>query len=302
MNSIETDRLTKVYPRGGGCREITLQIAPGQVFGLLGPNGAGKSTLVKTLLGLLRPTSGTARLLGRPPGNLEARRRVGFLPEAFRYQEWLSGEELLQYHADLRGMDPKAAHKRIGEVLATVNMTGRERQRIQTYSKGMQQRIGLAAALISDPDLLFLDEPTSALDPVGRKEVREIIIGLREAGKTVFLNSHLLSEVETVCDEVAIISGGYAIAHGKLKDLVGDSAEVELVCGSFPTEVIERLKQVAERVEIRGDHALLKLRDINDTPEVAKAVVEAGERIYRLNPKTVSLEDLFVSLVQGGDR
>jgi ABC-2 type transport system ATP-binding protein len=160
----------------------------------------------------------------------------------------------------------------------------------------------LAAALIADPDLLFLDEPTSALDPVGRKEVREIIIGLRDKGKTVFLNSHLLSEVETVCDEVAIISGGYAIAQGKLKDLVGDSAEVELVCGSFPPEVVERLERLAERVEIRGDHAFLKLRDINDTPEVARAVVEAGERIYRLTPKTVSLEDLFVSLVQGGDR
>ncbi|HHW13405.1 MAG TPA: ABC transporter ATP-binding protein, partial [Firmicutes bacterium] len=173
MNAVETKALTKIYRNGGGCREITLTIAAGQIFGLLGPNGAGKSTLVKTLVGLVRPSSGTGMLFGHPLGSREARRTFGFLPELFRYQDWMTGREVLDFHARLRGVPAREIRRRREAVLALVNLAGRENQRVATYSKGMQQRLGLAVALIGDPPLLFLDEPTSALDPVGRLEVRE---------------------------------------------------------------------------------------------------------------------------------
>jgi len=203
---IETFNLTKLYGNKFGCQDICLSVSEGQVFGFLGPNGAGKSTLVKMLMGLITPTSGEARLLGKPLGDLEARKRIGFLPENFRYQEWLTGYELLSFHADLYKLPPGVKAARIKEVLAMVGLTGREGHRIRTYSRGMQQRIGLASALLPDPDLLFLDEPTSALDPLGRKEVRGIIRRLKSLGKTVFLNSHLLSEVEMICDRVRMLS------------------------------------------------------------------------------------------------
>ncbi|MGZ4134788.1 MAG: ABC transporter ATP-binding protein, partial [Tumebacillaceae bacterium] len=202
---IQTWDLTKQYNGKAGCKNISLQVPRGVVFGFLGPNGAGKSTFVRTMLGLLHPTSGRAELLGKLVGDHEARRKVGYLPELFRYQEWLTGRQLLEAHAELVGV-PKAQRKQqIDRLIDRVGLTGRDREKIKGYSKGMQQRIGIACALLGDPELIFLDEPTSALDPIGRREVRDLMAELRREGKTVFLNSHLLSEVETVCDHVAII-------------------------------------------------------------------------------------------------
>lgn len=217
---VETSNLTKMYGKKIGCSEICLSVGEGQIFGFLGPNGAGKSTLVKILVGLLFPTSGTAKILGRPLGDLEARRKTGFLPENFRYQDWLTGEELLSFHASLYGLSAQDKKSRIPAVLEQVGLSGKERQRVGTYSKGMQQRIGLACALLPDPELVFLDEPTSALDPLGRREVRQIILDLRRRGKTVFLNSHLLSEVEMICDQVAIIHKGRIISTGVLEEML----------------------------------------------------------------------------------
>jgi len=203
---IETINLSKIYENDKGCRDINIAVPKGEIYGFLGPNGAGKSTFIKTIVGLLFPTSGTARILGRPIGDIEAKKKIGYLPELFKYQEWMTGLDLLSFHSALYKLDKKAAAIKIEEVLEIVNLKGAEKSKIGTYSKGMQQRIGIASALLCDPELLFLDEPTSALDPIGRKEVRDIMVELKNRGKTVFLNSHLLSEVEMVCDSAAIIS------------------------------------------------------------------------------------------------
>lgn len=302
MSAVEAQALTKLYRGGGGCREVTLSLDAGQVFGLLGPNGAGKSTLVKTLVGLVRPTSGSGRLFGHPLGSREAQRTFGFLPELFRYQDWMTGRELLDFHARLRRIPGAEARRRRDEVLELVNLKGRENQRVASYSKGMQQRIGLAVALIGDPPLLFLDEPTSALDPVGRHEIRQVIQNLRSAGKTVFLNSHLLSEVEVVCDRVAVIHRGRILAEGPPGTLMKREVEVELVTDRCPESLLDKLNQLCRKVE-RGTDGALRLHLVNrsDIPEVARLAVGEGVAVYALTPRPPALEEAFLELVKGGE-
>lgn len=301
MIAVETHSLSKVYRSAGGCREITLSLASGQVFGLLGPNGAGKSTLVKTLVGLAHPTAGTGRLFGHPLGSLSARRTFGFLPELFRYQDWMTGREVLDFHAQLRHVPARAVARRREELLDLVNLRGREKQRVGSYSKGMQQRLGLAVALVNDPQLLFLDEPTSALDPVGRREVREIIRNLKAAGKTVFLNSHLLSEVEQVSDRVAVINRGRTLAEGPPQELICREIELDLVCDRYPEELLEKLRRVARRVE-QGERGLrLTLAAQAFVPEVARLAVGEGVEIHSLTPHPPALEDVFLALLKGGE-
>src|SRR4051812_49264158 len=193
-----------------------MTVPRGEAFGFLGPNGAGKTTAVKLLLGLTRPTSGEAWLLGRPLGDRAARRHVGYLPELFRFQPWLSAREVLGLHCELLGLPRSTWKEQIDVALRTVGLAERDRDRVRSFSKGMQQRLGIGTALLGSPQLVLLDEPTSALDPVGRHDVREIIRGLRERGTAVFLNSHLLTEVEMVCDRVAMVEHGRVIATGTL--------------------------------------------------------------------------------------
>jgi len=249
---IEIDNLTKMYGKKTGCSEICLSVDGGQIFGFLGPNGAGKSTLVKMLVGLLLPTSGTARLLGWPLGDLAARRKTGFLPENFRYQDWLTGEELLSFHASLYGMSGAKKKRRVPAVLEQVGLAGKEKQKVGSYSKGMQQRVGLACALLPDPELIFLDEPTSALDPLGRREVREIMLELRDRGKTIFLNSHLLSEIEMICDRVAIINKGRIVAEGALEDLLAKTVEVEMRVEGLTPSALAELSARSRSVAVDG--------------------------------------------------
>lgn len=295
---IYTDRLTKMYGPRAGCAGICLSVAEGQIFGFLGPNGAGKSTLVKVLVGLLRPTAGEARVLGRPLGDLAARRRIGYLPEQFRYQEWLSGAEVLHLHARLCGLDRAAARRRIATVLEIVGLAGREGGRVRTYSKGMQQRLGLAVALVGDPDLVFLDEPTSALDPLGRREVREIILDLKRAGKTVFLNSHLLSEVEMVCDQVAFIKGGSIVRSGPLNELLGGACTVEMEVAQLTEEAEKELARTCLSLKRLDDgRMLVQLARRDDLPLLAETVTRYGGRLFSLVPRQRSLEDLFVELM-----
>lgn len=297
---IETDSLTKMYGKKVGCSEICLSVEGGQIFGFLGPNGAGKSTLVKMLVGLLFPTSGTARILGRPLGDLEARRRIGFLPENFRYQGWLTGEELLAFHASLYGMNRAEKKRRIPAVLEQVGLGGREKQKVGSYSKGMQQRVGLACALLPDPDLIFLDEPTSALDPLGRREVREIMVDLRNRGKTVFLNSHLLSEIEMICDRVAIINKGRIVAGGTLEELLAKTVEVEMQVEGLTPQMLAELSALSRSVAVDGRLVKLSLGDREEIPALAEAVVRNGGQLFSLGSRNNSLEDLFVDLIQGG--
>lgn len=308
--AIEARDLTKRYGDRAGCLEICLSVPCGQVFGFLGPNGAGKSTVVKTLVGLLHPTSGMARLFGRPPGDPEARRPIGYLPELFRFQEWATAAEVLGFHASLSRLPAETARRRITEVLGMVGLAGHGTRRVRTFSKGMQQRLGLAVALVADPDLVFLDEPTSALDPLGRREVRELIQGLKAQGKTVFLNSHLLSEVEAVCDRVAVIKGGRVIAEGRLEELLAPALEIELRLGMDPAAREAILAALAGGghppilTEEAGDGtALVRLTagSRDDIPRVVEAVVRAGGRVYEARPTHRSLEDLFMELMERGD-
>jgi len=298
---IETKDLTKLYGEKVGCEKICLTVDEGQIFGFLGPNGAGKSTFVKMLIGLIKPTSGSARLLGSPLGDVFIRRRIGFLPENFRYQDWLTGRELLQYHAAL-ALVPRDRHKaRIDEMLRLVKIKGAADSKIRTYSKGMQQRIGIAAALVSDPDLLFLDEPTSALDPIGRMEVREIISSLKERGKAVFLNSHLLSEIEMVCDKVAIIKNGRIVESGTLDNLLKGKVEVEITAGNINGFFGSDFVRFGRVLMSKGDTVLVELKNEEMIPELASQIVAGGGKLYNLSRKKRTLEELFMGVVRDGD-
>lgn len=296
---LETFNLTKNYGQKMGCSEICLSIDQGQIFGFLGPNGAGKSTLVKMLVGLLNPTSGSGKIFGYPLGSIEAQRKIGFLPENFRYQTWLTGEELLSFHASLSSMTPAHKRARIPIVLEQVGLGSKGNQKIGSYSKGMQQRIGLACALLADPEILFLDEPSSALDPLGRCEVRQIMLELRERGKTVFLNSHLLSEVEMICDRVEIINDGHIILGGTLEELLTKTSEVDMVVEGMTDALYHELSDLSQSIRLEGQHIELTLKNRSDIPRLADEVVKHGGQLYSLASKHTSLEDLYVTLIQG---
>ena len=225
--AVHTIELRKCYRRTVALEGLSITVRRGEIFGFLGPNGAGKTTAVKLLLGLIRPSAGEAMVLGAPVGDIETRRKIGYLPELFRFQGWLSAREVLLLHCRLLGLARKRWHALTGEALETVGLSERGQDKVAAFSKGMQQRLGLGVAPArANPELVVLDEPTSALDPVGRHHVREIIRALRARGATVFLNTHLLEEVEQVCDRVAVIDKGRAIATGTLAELVGQQSSV----------------------------------------------------------------------------
>jgi ABC-2 type transport system ATP-binding protein len=304
--AIETRGLRKVYGEKVAVEDVTITVPTGEVFGFLGPNGAGKSTTMKILLGLAAPSAGTARLLGQPLGSIAARRRIGFLPEQFRFHDWLRGVEFLDFHGELCGLSRPERRRHIPEVLDGVGLAGRGQDRLRTYSKGMLQRIGLAQALINDPALIFLDEPTSALDPIGRREVRDIIRALKARGLTIFLNSHLLSEVESVCDRVAIIDRGRIVRQGTLDDLLRESLDVDLTLGALDAatlrliEIYGALEAVAGDGRRDGGEVRVRLDDFADVPVLVDALVRAGIAVYGVTPHRRSLEDVFLGSVAGG--
>jgi ABC-2 type transport system ATP-binding protein len=298
--AIEVRNLTKFYGKKLGCRDISFEVGKGEVFGLLGPNGAGKSTLVKMLVGLVFPTSGKARVLGKPLGDVATRKRLGYLPENFKYQEWMTGADLLSFHCSLGGMDMKKAAVKRQEVLETVKLTGQEKYRVGTYSKGMQQRIGLACALLTDPDVLFLDEPTSAMDPIGRREVREIITDLKDRGKTVMLNSHLLSEVEMICTSVAFIREGAILRYAAMEEFQKPSTTVSIRVKGLPEQMLAYLKQLDPGLQQDGEKIRLVLPGAEDIPGLAAAITNSGARLYELTPGRESLESIFFNIVEGG--
>ena len=299
---LETDNLTKAYQKKVAVNSVNLSVEKGQIFGFLGPNGAGKSTTIKLLMGLVFPTSGIGRVLGLPLGDIRARYRLGYLPELFRYQEWMTGEELLNYHTALYRLGRDRERNR--RVLRRVGLLGQEKYKVGGYSKGMQQRIGLACALLHDPELLFLDEPTSALDPIGRKEVREIIGELRQEGTTVFLNSHLLSEVEAVCDHVAIIHRGAVVKSGAMAELLMQRVTLSVSCSPLPEQVLSELRVRFDPVASAQDESgglTLTLQDREDIPEVAAFLTTTGVRLTALTPHRETLESVFLKVVGEGD-
>lgn len=301
--AIETVGLRKEYGAKVAVHDLSIAVPQGEVFGFLGPNGAGKSTTMKILLGLAFATAGTARLLGQPLGSLAVKRQIGFLPEQFRFHEWLRGTEFLDFHGELAGVAKNERRRRIPEVLELVGLEKRGGDQLRTYSKGMLQRIGLAQALLNEPTLVFLDEPTSALDPIGRREVREIIRGLKERGLTVFLNSHILSEVETVCDRVAIIDHGRVVRAGPLTTLLAESLVVDLRLGPYDATLLEQLATfgTVEATEPGPPHRIqLAISSLDQVPALAQCISDAGVAIYGITPQHRSLEDLFISAVKGG--
>lgn len=276
---------------------LSVDVRPGELYGFLGPNGAGKTTSVKMLLGLIRPTSGEAQVLGFSPADPDSRRKIGFLPEHFRFHDWLSGAEFLKLHAELYGMSPTEARKRIAELLDLVGLTPHAAKKLRAYSKGMLQRVGLAQALLNYPELVFLDEPTSGLDPVGRRMVRDIIRELRSAGTTVFLNSHLLSEVEITCDRVAFIKQGEVLRVSALQSLVEGELTVTIRAHPLEPETVAGLSQWAASLRQDGEHISLTLHGEADLPEISRYLVGRGVDIYALTPQKIALEDLFIQIV-----
>jgi len=300
--AIELAGARKAYGDRVALHGLDLRVEQGEVFGFLGPNGAGKTTAMKILTGLVRASAGVARVLGRPVGEPAARRRIGYLPEHFRFQEWATGEELLDLHGRLAGLPAARRAARVAEVLELVGLAGRGRQRIRSYSKGMTQRIGLAQALLAEPELVLLDEPTSALDPVGRREVRDLIRELRGRGVTVFLNSHLLGEVELVCDRVAIIDQGRVVRGGRLAELVGPATALRLLLDRVDEHLLGALRRLGQVRSVEGVAVTLQVDDLDVAPAVAECVVRSGYRLFELAPVQRSLEEVFVDLVHGGDR
>lgn len=321
---IETQALRKVYGNKIAVADLTLAVPRGEVFGFLGPNGAGKSTSVKMLLGLVAPSGGSARLLGYAPGDPQAMAQIGFLPEHFRFHEWLQARELLDLHARLYGIDAPTRQQRIPTLLERVGLAEHATRTVASFSKGMLQRIGLAQALLNVPNLVFLDEPTSALDPFGRLLVRQIIHELKAQGTTVFLNSHLLGEVEATCDRVAFIKQGRVLQTLTLADMTAGRLQVSLYVDAVMPNLIEALQQLSptlqvfEQSQTASDqahssptrtpiHAIpgilieLTLTDEAQLPLIAERTLACGAQLYALSPRRLSLEQLFLEVVGNQD-
>jgi ABC-2 type transport system ATP-binding protein len=295
--AIETQHLRKVFGSKVAVEDLTLTVERGEVFGFLGPNGAGKTTSVKMLLALIRPTSGEGCVLGAPFGNPAPRAKIGFLPEHFRFHDWLSAEEFLILHADLYHMPRDLSKGRIAELLELVGLSEHADKKLRAFSKGMLQRIGLAQALLNHPDLVILDEPTSGLDPVGRRLVRDIIRDLRAQGTTVFLNSHLLSEVEITCDRVAFIKHGEVLRVSPLHTLVEGELSVTVRAGGLHPQLVAGLSRWGRDTRLDGEHLTFTLDSESDLPAINRYLVEQGADVYAFSPQKVSLEDLFIQIV-----
>jgi len=302
---VRVDALTKDVRPGFGLRtkrvlhDVTFCVREGEIFGFVGPNGAGKTTTLKILMGLSRATSGSARVLGHDVSETAFRRHVGFLPENPYFYDYLTGRETLDFYAKLCGLSRAQRRERVDVLLAQVGLDHAADARIRTYSKGMQQRLGIAQAIVHDPDVVFLDEPMSGLDPIGRKDVRDLILSLREQGKTVFMNTHILHDVELVCDRVAIIAGGRIRYEGAIQDFIGAGERLtDLLVMGVPAQVgamveerfAAHLQGVGERIEVRVPEKHV---------DAALAVMlEAGARVVSVSPHRASLEQIFLNAVE----
>ncbi len=276
---------------------LTLQVAQGEVFGFLGPNGAGKTTSIKMLLGLVAPTSGSANLLGAPLGDRPTLAQIGFLPEHFRFQDWLTAAEFLELHGRLYGMEARDLKRRADELLERVGLTDFRGHYLKTFSKGMLQRIGLAQALLNQPRLVFLDEPTSGLDPVGRRLVRDIIHELSKEGTSIFLNSHLLSEIEVTCGRVAFIRHGEVIRTLELASLDQSQVNVVIRATGLAPEACSGLSQWGKDIQLEAEAIRMTLFSEALMPEVTRYLVARGADVYAINPQRASLEEIFIQTV-----
>ena len=295
--AIKTDQLRKVFGEYAAVKGLTLQVEQGEVFGFLGPNGAGKTTSIKMLLGLISPSSGTASLLGKPIGDRDVMSRIGFLPEHFRFQEWLTAREFLTLHGQLLRMKADDLASRMDELLERVGLADYQNKLLRTFSKGMLQRVGLAQALLNRPALIFLDEPTSGLDPVGRRLVRDVIHGVSAQGTSVFLNSHLLSEIEVTCDRVAFIRHGEVVRVLDLKSLDTDQTSVTIRVSKLSAESLAGLSQWGKDIQMDGEHISMVIQSDAVLPEITRYLVTQKGEVYAITPNRMSLEDIFIETV-----
>jgi len=303
---VRAEALSKTYRVGFFARrvraveDLSFEVRAGEIFGLLGPNGAGKTTTLKMLLGFVKPTSGHAFIAGRRAGTVASRRQLGYLPENPALYEFLRGDEYLIFAGRLCGLSRADARKRTAELLERVGLAGRADRPIRKFSKGMVQRLALAQALVGDPRIAILDEPMSGLDPIGRKDVRDLILQLRDEGRTVLFSTHILSDVEAICDRVGILVEGRLTDCGALADLVAPGARaVELVVENAPPDLVARLRQDGTRVLQRDRATVLTFRDEGRARAALSAAVSSGATIVSLTPHRRSLEELFVSRARG---
>ncbi|MFQ5650459.1 MAG: ABC transporter ATP-binding protein [bacterium] len=298
--ALETQNLTKEFSRGKirALHDVSLSVDTGLIFGLLGPNGAGKTTLIKILLGVLHPTSGTASLLEQPLNTIAVKEKIGYLPESHRYPEFLRGGEVLDYYAKLAGVEKRRREKNKQHLLRLVNMEKWQHTKVGKYSKGMQQRLGLAQAMMNDPEVLFLDEPTDGVDPLGRKKIRDILQRLQEEGKTIFLNSHLLSEVEMICDQVAILDSGRLIRTGTVEELTSPSQTLRFLTSTVTKTILEEIKTFALSVERKDSYIQVTCANQKKLNRVIDYLRANNIDIKAIIPDKLSLEESFIEILK----
>ncbi|HXW04688.1 MAG TPA: ABC transporter ATP-binding protein [Vicinamibacterales bacterium] len=308
--AIRIEQLTKDYAIGFWRKRpyraldaLSLEIETGEVFGFLGPNGAGKTTTLKLLMQLIFPTSGRAEILGRPAGDVPTRRRIGYLPENPHFYDYLTAEELLTYFADLFGYAGEDRRRRVSALLDRVGLGAERRLQLRKFSKGMVQRVGIAQALINDPEVVFLDEPMSGLDPLGRRDVRSLILELRDQGRTIFFSSHILADAEALCSRVGVVAGGRLVAAGRLTEMLAFQVRGwELVVADLAPHVLEAVSRRARRVTpIAHGRYALELAAEEVPEEAIRNLGAAGARLVSLNPIRDTLEDFFVRRVAEAD-
>lgn len=319
MAIVETTHLTKVYVqdvigveygrikirlkgrRVAALQDLNLTVNEGEIFGLLGPNGAGKTTVIKIFMGLIFPTEGNARIMGKPLGDRRVKAQIGFLPENPYFYDYLKGWEFLDYYGQLYGMDRRSRRPKIDEILELVGLTQAANLPLRGYSKGMLQRIGLGQALLNDPRIVFLDEPQSGLDPFGRKEMRDIILQLKEEGKTVFFSSHILSDAEMICDRVGILYKGKLINVGYLRDLLSAKIkEYEIVASDLQEEMQKDLEAKCERVVARKQDVMLCVRQKADAEQIVRTILASPAQLVSYTPRQETLEEYFIRQIEGG--
>ena len=311
MIAVETQELTKDYQVGFWRRRsyraldrLSLQVTAGEVFGFLGPNGAGKTTTLKLLMQLIAPTAGRVEILGRPAGDLSVKRRIGYLPENPYFYDYLTAEELLRYFASLFGYSGAERRARVDRLLDEVGIGAERRFQLRKFSKGMLQRVGIAQALINDPDVVFLDEPMSGLDPLGRRDVRAMILQLRDRGCTVFFSSHILADAEALCSRVGILAAGELVASGRLTDILAFEVRGwELVMDGLSPALVEKLQPRIKRATVIADGRFTLDLPLGPPPAaLVQELIAAGGRLVSLNPIRDTLEDFFVKEVMGRRR
>lgn len=309
MPIVHTQQLTKIYRSGfvkrkevAALKDVSISIERGEIFGLLGPNGAGKTTFVKILLSIVFPTKGQAEIFGQKLGTLEIREKSGYLPENHRYPGFLTGLQTLHLFGQLHGLNGSVLNDRAKSLLELVGLKDWGKVKIKRYSKGMLQRLGIAQALMNDPEILFLDEPTDGVDPVGRKEIRDLLKDLRAKGTTIFLNSHMLSEVEAISDRVAILNKGEVLKVGTVADITSTKLEYEIQLDQVASEQLcAKIRPFVRELKSNEKTLIVAVYDKNDIHKVQDLIRQEGVFIESMSPKKSSLEDYFIQLIQSGE-